>query len=112
MGSTVSRGQLSPQEVIRLDEVLAHHDLPASSPHKTRPVPGLISACLGCGTVTEASAAPVIPGKTQEESADWYVDNYDFSHPECDSHVVIFHSSHRTLVDPLELRVIKGGDES
>lgn len=85
----VARGDLTPEQVTRLDEVLAHHNLPASSPHSTPE--RLAYACLECGSIGESES---------REARDSFIDNFD---PTCCGVTVIFHSSHRVLVDPSTL---------
>lgn len=88
----VSRGQLTEDQIVLLDEALAHHGLEATSPHST---PETVAAvCLKCGTVSVAHT---------RENRDVIVENYDLT---CCGLTVTFHSDNKVLVNPDLLVVI------
>lgn len=90
---SVTRGELAADQIVLLDEALAHHGLPKTSPHQ---IPERLAyACLMCGSIGEAPT---------QESRDALVDNFDFT---CCGLTVIFHSNQRTLIDPSQFTVVQ-----
>lgn len=85
----ITRGQCTPEQIVRLDELLVHHGFESSSPYS---MPETVAyVCLDCGSV---GIAP------DQRNRDIMVENFDLS---CCETVVTFHSSYRVLVDPSKL---------
>ena len=87
----VSRGQLSRDQVVLLDEVLAGHGLPETSSHKV--IDHVAFVCLLCGSVGVSST---------NESRDYFVDNFTTT---CCGLTVTFHSDDKVLVNPANMVV-------
>lgn len=82
----VSRGELTPAQILVLDRALQHHHLPASSPHS---IPETLAyVCLRCSSIGESP---------DPKSRDQLIEFYDVR---CCGLTVVFHSEHRVLVDP------------
>ncbi len=88
-----SRGSLTESQLTTLDELLAHHNLPESSPYETPE--RLAFVCLSCGSIGEGAS---------REHRDEVVLNSDLT---CCGLTVIFHSSHRVLVNPANLTIVR-----
>lgn len=87
----VSRGQLSRDQVVLLDETLAGHGLPQTSSDKV--IDHVAFVCLQCGSVGVCS---------DNESRDSFINNCDAT---CCGLTVTFHSDHRVLVNTENLVV-------
>lgn len=90
----VSRGQLTPVQILRLNKALAHHGLPVSSPHSPAPET-LAKVCLKCASI---ALAPDV------ETRDFTVANFDMT---CCGLTVVFRSSDRVLINPDKLTLIR-----
>lgn len=93
MPEMVARGDLNPTELKRLDEVLAYHGIELNYTGIAESTPGLTFACLRCGSVGVSESI---------EARDSFVENYD---PTCCGKTVVWHSSHKTLINPDNLVV-------